>query len=176
MPNIRGPIGPTSGMDKNPNPYRSANWQQADPYFTKLEALNLDGSPVSGGSGGRFNARFNPIGSYWPDGGASAVATMDRIDYERYAGEKEAQDYYLNAQKTGTVWDTPQTIEEYKTNLTPSQISGAKNHTDTQGDWSSWLKPARAVGGGGRILPPRGSYSPPSSRGVPRSSTYNWNN
>ena len=169
---------PPVNLPKAPlSAYGTAKVVAANPNFTAINALNADGSGGGGGgSGGGFGFGFNQRASYWPDGGASAVATMDRIDYERYAGEKEAQDYYLNSQKTGTVWDTPQTIEEYKTNLTPSQISGAKNHTDTQGDWSSWLKPARAVGGGGRILPPRGSYSPPSSRGVPRSSSYNWNN
>jgi len=122
-------------------------------------------APFGGGGGGGF--RFG--------GSDPRLNTMDRIDRERYEGEAEARSYYLNAQKTGTVWDTPMTMGEYTANLTPSQISGARNHTDTQGDWSSWSKPARAVGGGGRILPPRGSYSSPSSRGILRSSSFNWN-
>jgi hypothetical protein len=157
-------------MNRHRQPNKSIwvnDWQEADPNYTPVTWENA-GFSVGGGGGGGFGFSLG-------GGQPQQLSTMDRIDYERYAGEAEARDYYLNAQKTGTVWDTPMTIGEYKTNLTPSQISGAKNHTDTQGDWSSWSKPARAVGGGGRILPPRGSYSSPSSRGVSRSSSFNWN-
>ena len=66
--------------------------------------------------------------------------TMDRIDRERYEGEAEARDYYLNRQRAGTVWDAPKPwrrIEQVPTLSRPRPV-------DTQGSLGNyqWNKPA----------------------------------
>jgi hypothetical protein len=130
---------PVKGID----PRGEDNYRQAgiDPSSFLPRGVSLRGvwnpgetpevGPFGGGGGGGF--RFG--------GSDPRLNTMDRIDRERYEGETEARSYYLNAQKTGTVWDTPMTMGEYTANLTPSQISGARNHTDIQGSLSNYYSP-----------------------------------
>jgi hypothetical protein len=61
---------------------------------------------------------------------------MDRIDRERYEGEAEARDYYLNAQANGTVWDKPRGIQ--------MPTLSAPRPVDTQGSLGNyqWNRPA----------------------------------
>jgi hypothetical protein len=95
-------------------------------------------------------AKFTPVG--WEDafasldsrGGSSVgfgfnsrLDTMDRIDRERYEGEAEARDYYLNAQQNpSTIWDKPRGIQ--------MPTLSAPRPVDTQGSLGNyqWNRPA----------------------------------
>jgi hypothetical protein len=105
-------------------------------------------------------AKFTPVG--WEDafasldsrgsgsmsfGSDSWLDTMDRIDRERYEGEAEARDYYLNAQANGTVWDKPRGIQ--------MPTLSAPRPVDTQGSLSNyqWNRPT-----------PTRNYSNPTRR------------
>tara|TARA_Y100000310_G_C20494730_1_gene720969 strand:- start:197 stop:595 length:399 start_codon:yes stop_codon:yes gene_type:complete len=94
-------------------------------------------------------AKFTPVD--WEDAFASLdsrgnssmsfgsdpwLNTMDRIDRERYEGEAEARDYYLNRQRAGTVWDKPRGIQ--------MPTLSAPRPVDTQGSLGNyqWNRPA----------------------------------
>jgi len=88
------------------------------------------------GGGGGFSLR----------GSDPRLNTMDRIDRERYEGEAEARDYYLNAQQNpSTIWDAPKPwrrSEQMPTLSRPRPV-------DTQGDWSGFFnKPINPRTGG----------------------------
>ena len=90
-----------------------------------------DNPRFRGGAGGNNTIDHE---NRWKD---KASHIMDTIDYERYAGEKEAQDYYNAAVAAGTNWDKPR-------DYTPAELKlyteNAKKHADTQGTLMKWPK------------------------------------
>jgi hypothetical protein len=113
-----GPLG-------DPGSYGTARSQWEPKGFTGIEYPQA--MPFSGGGGGGGGMSFGS--DPWLD-------TMDRIDRERYEGEAEARDYYLNAQANGTVWDKPRGIQ--------MPTLSAPRPVDTQGSLGNyqWNRPA----------------------------------
>ena len=113
-----GPLG-------DPGPYGTSRSMIPQGEMTPIKWP--DAMPFSGGGGGGGGMSFGS--DPWLD-------TMDRIDRERYEGEAEARDYYLNAQANGTVWDKPRGIQ--------MPTLSAPRPVDTQGSLGNyqWNRPA----------------------------------
>ena len=97
-------------------------------------AINWGG----GGGGGRFrgsagDTTTDPV-NRWVD---KASHIMDTIDYERYAGEKEAQDDYKAAVAAGTNWDKPRGYTPAEAKLYDERAKKDAIN-DTQGTIMNW--------------------------------------
>ena len=125
------------GPQGNPGPMGAAVSNTPEAKFTPIGWEDAFASLDSRGSGSSFRLGGSDP---WLD-------TMNRIDEQKYAGEEEARSNYLNAQRAGTVWDSPRGIQ-MPTLSTPRPV-------DTQGSLSNyqWNRPA-----------PTRNYSNPARR------------
>jgi len=104
----------------------------------QYDALFGANVPTTWGNNPRFrgSAGGNPPHheNRWKD---KASHIMDTIDYERYAGEKEAQDYYNAAVLAGTNWDKPRGYTPAEAKLY-EEMAKKDAINDTQGTIMEW--------------------------------------
>jgi hypothetical protein len=145
-------LTPTSGMP-TPTDYNGFTGYSSQPMYesalaelkakqpgavAQYDALFGANVPTTwgGGGGNRFRGSASPSSptpeNRWKD---KASHIMDTIDYERTAGEKEAQDAYNKAVASGTNWDKPR---GYTADELARYTANAKTHADTQGTIMKW--------------------------------------